>query len=136
MFSKFATAYGPERVTRIMRLYASKVKPVAASFYAQLGRRIYISPKSYLDFLQTFLNMLHERQRALSKRLGRYVTGCLNAVTFKLPSISPLTSYRKKHVSCVMCQKCHVQYVQYGGRSTLSYILIYFACLYRGYVPP
>ncbi|CAM9656208.1 unnamed protein product [Ascophyllum nodosum] len=46
------------------------VKPVAASFYAQLGRRIYISPKSYLDFLQTFLNMLHERQRALSKRLG------------------------------------------------------------------
>lgn len=51
----------------------SKVEPAAASFFSQLGRRIYVSPKSYLDFLRTFLNMLGERRRALSTRLARQV---------------------------------------------------------------
>lgn len=51
----------------------SQVEPAAASFFSQLGRRIYVSPKSYLDFLRTFLNMLGERRRALSTRLARQV---------------------------------------------------------------
>lgn len=53
--------------------WRQKVEPAAASFFSQLGRRIYVSPKSYLDFLGTFLNMLRERRRALSTRLARRV---------------------------------------------------------------
>ncbi|CAM9286047.1 unnamed protein product [Ectocarpus sp. 6 AP-2014] len=49
------------------------VEPAAASFFSQLGRRIYVSPKSFLDFLRTFLNILRDKRTALSTRLARQV---------------------------------------------------------------
>ncbi|CAM9781524.1 unnamed protein product [Ectocarpus sp. 12 AP-2014] len=49
------------------------VQPAAASFFSQLGRRIYVSPKSFLDFLRTFLNILRDKRTALSARLARQV---------------------------------------------------------------
>lgn len=53
--------------------FARQVEPAATSFFSQLGRRIYVSAKSYLDFLNMFLTMLRERRRALSTRLARQV---------------------------------------------------------------
>ncbi|CAM9257732.1 unnamed protein product, partial [Hapterophycus canaliculatus] len=63
---------GPKMAASLMRTSVEVhegVGPAAASFFSQLGRRIYVSPKSYLDFLRTFLKMLRERRRALSTRL-------------------------------------------------------------------
>lgn len=55
-----------------------KLEPAATSFLCQLGRRVYISAKSYLDFLHTFLSMLREHRKALSTRLGRYAQTALS----------------------------------------------------------
>ena len=79
--SRNPTAILPNLSTVLRRAYnvnvsvdfPRQVEPAAASFFSQLGRRIYVSATSYLDFLNTFLTMLRERRRALSTRLARQV---------------------------------------------------------------
>ncbi|CAM9185724.1 unnamed protein product, partial [Choristocarpus tenellus] len=76
------------------------VKPAAAAFLSQLGRHIFITPKSYIDFLHTFLIMLSERRTALTKRLnslqdgvvkleetGRFVEGLKQELTQLQPQL-------------------------------------------------
>eukprot|EP00903_Cladosiphon_okamuranus_P017642 g16249.t1 len=69
---------GPKVAASLMKISVDVhggVEPAAASFFSQLGRRIYVSPKSYLDFLRTFLNMLGERRRVLCTRLASLKDG-------------------------------------------------------------
>lgn len=76
-----------------------KVEPAADALYAQLGRRIYVSPKSYLDFLHTFLNMLRDRRNELSTRLSRYQT---EMIPLMLESHDVVSKYATGIILCIL----------------------------------
>ena len=44
-------------------------------FYAELRRKFYISPKSYLDMIQLYQVLLCQKRQELSEQLDRYTNG-------------------------------------------------------------
>eukprot|EP00961_Rhodomonas_salina_P291844 3932379-Rhodomonas_salina.1 len=51
------------------------VEEFSDNFYAELRRKFYISPKSYLDMIQLYTKLLHDKQMELIEQKDRFVNG-------------------------------------------------------------
>ena len=51
------------------------IERASDNYFAELRRRLYTTPKSYLDLIRLYLSLLGEQQSALEKRMQKMVTG-------------------------------------------------------------
>jgi dynein heavy chain len=51
------------------------VDEISQEFYQVLGRRVYITPKSYLDMIGCYYKLLNEKREELTKNRYRYASG-------------------------------------------------------------
>ncbi|CAM9197261.1 unnamed protein product [Discosporangium mesarthrocarpum] len=63
---------GPKMTAALVRASVEVhdgVKPAAAAFFSQLRRHNFVTPKSYVGFLHTFLGIIRDRRSKLKQRL-------------------------------------------------------------------
>jgi len=53
----------------------TKVEEISEYFWQALSRRVYITPKSYLDLMSLFTKLLYEKREELLENRSRYQRG-------------------------------------------------------------
>ena len=57
-------------------LVHKSVEDMSVQFYDELRRKIYVTPKSYLDGISMYLVQLNEKRREAKENVFRLVNGC------------------------------------------------------------
>ena len=77
--SKFSTPAREMELRKSLVLGCAKaytaVKPVAEAFWQQLHRRVFTTPKSYIDCVVSFVDLLEQRRNTLQQARRRLTTG-------------------------------------------------------------
>jgi len=64
-----------KKLQKIFVKIQSKASEMAAKFYEELRRNYYITPTSYLEFIQLFLNIYNEKIQIIPKQILNYKLG-------------------------------------------------------------
>lgn len=54
-------------------------------YFAEVRRKLYTTPKSYLDLIRLYISLLGEQQAALEKRISKMISGVRKV--WKVPAI-------------------------------------------------
>jgi dynein heavy chain len=72
-------AESDELKTKLSKMFTTvhkSVEVISKSFYEEMRRRVYITPKSYLDGIAMYLKSLNEKKLEAKENITRLANGC------------------------------------------------------------